>query len=546
MHHADTKGRRLGEGGPSVALADVAVEGLFQPASSRPRPKETTAVPNQSNSDPAFASVGCAAASAHALPRRSAAAPAMVLLGLAAMLAPAVSIAAFMLHARPPVAAVMREELKLDSVRRPTRPVGPAAYGARLRGRVLDAEGAPVAQARVHLFSPHVSEPAASAEVETDFGGEFAFQLAAGEKVVQVRAERVGCGAVESAELDVPPSCAGVVRPDACQRTVVLVLPPRVALTGRISDGRGRPLPRAVARLSGGLPGSDQVAPVDQEGRYAFGCVAPGMRNLTTWAPGFAASTFELDVGSRAIEQDVRLRPAPAVRGVVVDPDGHPVSFARVTACSGKDKEEALSDEAGRFELPPLTMGCSARARHARFALSRPIRIASARAMTVQLEPGGAIDGVVTNGRGRRIGSFSVTLTSFDPAPGEVSEEAPVGESRAGLRGAFHWSNLVPGAYNLEVQAEGMTPWSSTIHVTSGKVARGVHAVLGQEGEATVVDPAVENAEPEGDTAVDESNGESDQSSGASGDAAEENGEAAEGEGDSAPAEGADTIETKE
>src|SRR5262249_7544924 len=159
-----------------------------------------------------------------------------------------------------------------------------------------------------------------------------------------------------------------------------------------------------------------------------------GAHRLTVWARGLASATSEVRMGTRDMEQGMRLQPAPPIRGIVVDGDGRAVTLAHVVACAGKEQEEALSDESGRFELPPLpagcaasgarplTAGCSIGAYHPRFAASTRVRARAAVEARIELEPGGAIEGVATDARGRRIASFSVTLTSFDPAPGELAD----------------------------------------------------------------------------------------------------------------------------
>src|SRR5207253_826048 len=126
----------------------------------------------------------------------------------------------------------------------------------------------------------------------------------------------------------------------------------------------------------------------------------------------------------------------PALRGTVVDARGHAIALARVSACEGDDEEQTISDALGGFELPALTAGCSIRAHHPRFAGSRAMPVPAAGDMTLRLEAGGAIAGIATDARGRPIASFTVALTSFEPAEGEP-DESRAGERHEELRGAF-------------------------------------------------------------------------------------------------------------
>jgi hypothetical protein len=326
----------------------------------------------------------------------SSAASTMALLSASAMLLPAVSLAAFLLHAPKATLRVPPTLLAAREI--------PSAARPRLQGRLLDAEGLPVAGAAVRVFS---GEPASAlATTETDAQGTFAF--AVGAQAFTVRAEASAGRTVESAILD--PSI----------HSFVLVLP---------------------------FP----------------------------------------------VERHVELRRLPPVHGVVVDPGGRPVRLAQVTACDEPDDEHALSDEQGRFELPSSTIGCFLRAQHPRFAASIAVPIVP-RALKVKLQQGGAFDGLATDGRGRPIGSFSVSITSFEPDTGE-STEVRIGETFDELRGAFHVDALPPGSYGIAVASDHRPAWTATVHVSSGKVTRGLHAVLG-EVDTGSADPSAGSGEP--------------------------------------------------
>jgi hypothetical protein len=411
----------------------------------------------------------------------------MAFLGFAALVLPAVSLAAFLMRAPPATGASpsnARERVPAES------------RAAPVEGRVLDGEATPVAGARVLLLPTRASDPAAM--MTTDEGGRFAFDLGTIDKF-KIRANAREGGFVESVELDA-----------SARGSVILVLPAMITVAGRVIDERGAPVPHARAKLTGGAPGSDQIVAVDGEGRYAFSPIGPGTRRLIAWSRGFSATSVDLPVDSRPITRDLKLHSAPAVSGTVTDSEGRAVALAHVIACADEDEEQALSDSIGHFELPPLVVGCLVRAHHPSFAASRPVLIVHGRGLTIPLEPGGSIEGMATDHRGRPIGSFSVSITSYDPAEGELSE-GRVGESRDELRGAFRFDALAPGTYGIALSADTREPWSTTVRVTSGKVARGLHAVLGnskatEEETSTVAGSSTSEPEPEpeGDTTMKE------------------------------------------
>lgn len=398
------------------------------------------------------------------------AATAVGLVGLVAMAMPALSAVDFLF--RVPERAAGRIELARAPLADERRPVA-------LRGRVLDARGDPVPGARIEVMS---NLSARATAIESDPRGEFVIEPGASPAAgIKIRAEGACHEHAESVELDA-----------ASAHDVVLVLPPMGAVAGRVTDARGAAVARAVAKLAGGPGESAAIAVASDDGEYAFRCIPAGPKRLTVWARAYATSTELLRVDGGDVSRDVRLSPAHAIRGTVVDPEGHPIALARVSACAGDDQEQAFSDAFGHFELPALTAGCSVRAHHPRFAGSRAVPIPLAADIKVPLEPGGAIEGVATDARGRPIASFTFALTSFEPVEGEP-EESRAGESHDELRGTFRIDELVPGNYGIELRADGMTPWTSTVHVGAGKVSRGLHAVLVPDSAPD--EPGVESVE---------------------------------------------------
>jgi hypothetical protein len=358
-----------------------------------------------------------------------------------------------------------------------------AAPGARIAvaGRILDAEGSPVAGSAVRVRSE--SRPSWDWVTTSGSDGSFRVEGVAAGKV-QVAAQDVEAGYVESAPMDANEA-----------RQVVLVLDRTVEIAGVVLDERGAPIPRATVKCTGKSGAPDRVVIADEDGRFTMRRAARSIDRVTVWARGFEATTIAAGAASDATQRSVRLRAGRPLRGRVVSPTGEVVAGARVSACAGHEAEVATSDGAGAFEFPATVIGCTIAAYHPRFAGARPTRIGDGREVVVRLGSGGAIEGMAVDEHGKSIGLFSVTIASF-----EAGEEAPGTPTRAGetaehLRGSFRLDDLAPGTYVLRFSAEGKVDTDSNpIEVARGKVVRGEQIVL---ASAEVEDSASGGDEPE-------------------------------------------------
>lgn len=254
------------------------------------------------------------------------------------------------------------------------------------RGRVVDAQGLPVAGAEVRLapsplpgqHSPAAkrAEPAVEEDpfaARTDARGHFA--------IAQVPAAQVN---LTARKRNHAPSLVRGIRilpgPGAADLGTV-VLRPGARIAGRVIDRKGRPVPSAgvhvvesldpldgrSARLEGQKP--DAVSGAD--GQFALQDLASGLPlNLLVRAPG------HLPAGLRNVRPPnskplmVLLEAAAQLRGQVVSAEGEPVAGASVdfiweaTVPDRPDRKtgppierSATSDRDGRFELRDLPTG---------------------------------------------------------------------------------------------------------------------------------------------------------------------------------------------
>jgi erythromycin esterase len=189
----------------------------------------------------------------------------------------------------------------------------PAALGHVLSGRVLRADGSPVAGARVGL-SPRepawdLREDAPQALVET--GADGTFQVEALESL----AHGVGVLTPEGTVTFGPPATP---QEDVLASPLELRLPSAPAtLEGTVRDEAGQPLPQVEVRLARvGMPYDDLAyLPRSSDGRYRVQ-VAPGEYIVVARAPGYlpVMKPLKLEAGGLTADLHLERRPDEAQR----------------------------------------------------------------------------------------------------------------------------------------------------------------------------------------------------------------------------------------
>lgn len=235
-----------------------------------------------------------------------------------------------------------------------------------LAGHVIDDEGAPLADAHVHLEAN--SSPADvldAVDVVADTHGRFrAKGLCAGDWALTAAAATT-LPMLEPRVVTLPPG--GSVE------DIEVVLPRGGTIHGLLLDSDRSPIPRtliyaqtqskeavaavaAVGLLPGAKPGPGSMllssAFTDEDGRFTLAGLAPGHWELT----GGDAADGEVDLALRASVEITLARPGPArVRGRVTE-GGRPVPGAQVELGFGPDigspwmtLASATADEGGNF-----------------------------------------------------------------------------------------------------------------------------------------------------------------------------------------------------
>lgn len=227
---------------------------------------------------------------------------------------------------------------------------------ATVRGRVVDAGGTVVADARIWM----------STGVDLSHGHEVARSDAAGEFVVPILARhRIGarkagyspshCFAVDVAE---PGSLTLELRLEHRGGSVAGVVRDRngaVIPWAKVLFGEEHRSPSPIADRGEFLPRGVEVA-TDAHGAFAVDGVPAGICEVRAWAPGHAPfqGSIEVPAAGRA-ETSITLAPGAVVSGTVRDPKGAPVpgavlrwgnayGFASRTAVTGATGEYALDD----------------------------------------------------------------------------------------------------------------------------------------------------------------------------------------------------------
>ncbi|HEX6272297.1 MAG TPA: carboxypeptidase-like regulatory domain-containing protein [Polyangiaceae bacterium] len=302
-------------------------------------------------------------------------------------------------------------------------------------------------------------------------------------------------GADVSAQRRMPPGARAAARPSKAfmSEEVKAVPPPNssgaraFSISGRVVDAHGAPIADAEVWVEdmGSDDGRSVWLGTDADGRFGSPRIPSGLHTVTATARGFVARAVAVEVTADLADLTVVLALAPSPRVLVVDPEGRPVPGAVVVACSETSEVTLHSMADGTATFGPGAIGCAARAHHARFSHSAPVRLGGQRVTTLRLELGGAIEGVVTDPGGSALFDGEISVSSFEPGENEQPLNGSSPELTLPLGREFRFSGLAPGVYALSVvrrlRIAGCSARellaSTSFEVAGGRVVRGVHVV---------------------------------------------------------------------
>lgn len=351
---------------------------------------------------------------------------------------------------------------------------GVPAGKALIEGRIVDAEGEPVAGARVAVWS--AAGRAKLRDGQTERHGGFSFHVDPG-RVVLV-AEHDEKGAIASAELGL--TAGGTVR------GLVLALGAVRVVRGTVMTEASAPIGGARLQLEG-PPWFERSTTSGADGVFVIPRV-PRMAQATLRASADGHAMASAPLASQGGEADevftFRLKKEDDIDGVVLAPDGSPVQAA-VQACDGKQAGQKLvSGLDGKFKLSREFLRCPVLAYHDAYAPSDET-LPENGAVRLRLKEGGAIAGFVVDESNNAVRSFYVGIESFMPAFGDREFSVRSGAARPfeDAAGTFLLEKLAPGSYVLSVGAEGRSAVRSpTIEVRAGLPTRNIKIVLARGG----------------------------------------------------------------
>ena len=254
--------------------------------------------------------------------------------------------------------------VKAGDRKRITFKLDPVTDDHLIIGKVIDGNGAPVPDVAVALFASGswgMSDP-----VRTGANG--SFRIAQNDDLK---------GGFAIATNGVDSVSERVLAKPGVEMTLVLEKSGFVKVKGTVHDEAGKPIRKAVVRLSHNTLSSgfrpervfgtilQQPTQTDESGKFSFDAVWAGFQdyNMKASADGFGdawAESLSFSAGTTG-EVNLTLKSAgESLRGTVVDADGTPVSGAWVN-CSGNGQpggiRQVVTDDKGQFVLEPLSKG---------------------------------------------------------------------------------------------------------------------------------------------------------------------------------------------
>lgn len=218
----------------------------------------------------------------------------------------------------------------------------PASYTLRLdrpvriAGRVIDAEGNPVAGAKMGWN--HQDDPAADTrpqshefgwiEVETDTDGRWEVNRIAPDMIRRLY------GSPGHPEHVAPPLLMVSEHRDAERQlregTYVFQMGRALTLTGTVVDPNDRPVSGALVRVGGVGEGNRREETSSADGTFVIAGCRPGKNLVTAEAEGFTAATVEVDAGPNTGPVRLKLQRGRLLRLRLVDRNGQPIPDANV------------------------------------------------------------------------------------------------------------------------------------------------------------------------------------------------------------------------
>lgn len=330
---------------------------------------------------------------------------------------------------------------------------------ARIEGRVVDAEGAPIEGVDItHVTAQWertltTDDTAPAGEARTQADGAFAIRVPPG--TVELTASIAGRPHAVAVVRD--------VRPDASIVGVEIVLGEGTTIDGKVHDPDGAPVAGALV-VAIEPYGARRETRTDEKGRFVLEALPRGATLVEASARGFAPSLpARVMIGTVKPPRTVLVLRAPqTIAGSVVASDGTPIAGATITATDPRSElpaASATSGADGAFALDEVGTGPYDVAAEAEgFAPGRSTGVAGgATELRLELQASGGISGTVTSG-GSPLVDFTVRIGGYTPRGGSRIFGGQKLTRFASVDGVYQMDELEPGSYDLTISAPGYAP----------------------------------------------------------------------------------------
>lgn len=275
-----------------------------------------------------------------------------------------------------------------------------------------------------------------------------------------------------------------------------VLLPAAARISGRVTDGAGRPVVGAALRLTPDVRGFAMSLGAtdhwtDDRGAFEFSDVAPGRWTLWAFASsfqGYRRDGVEVEPATEIRDLEVVLAEGAELSGRVFAPDGSPAVGALVDLRPGSS---VFTDGDGRYSFTGLTPGIvQVVAEHDDYPqVTQEVRIETGKTTRdLRFSGGVQVSGVVLGPGSEPVSEAQVVLI-------RDSYGATVPSTRSLGDGSFSLTGVPPGRYRARVSKEGYAvSWSREttevgeedvtgleLRLSAGGVLRGQLRGLGRE-----------------------------------------------------------------
>jgi protocatechuate 3,4-dioxygenase beta subunit len=327
-----------------------------------------------------------------------------------------------------------------------------------IRGRVVDAEGKPVARARVHMTVARqaFADGVIHAPARTAPDGRYAFPaLELGDEPVVVSVSAPLHSTIRS-----KPFTLGTA-----DREVNITIPKLEAVTVRVTDRAGKPVVARVAFVpSADLTGPEmlemfaQRAPRTNDAGELALQLAPDAYEFFVVATGFQTGAVTKRIAT-AGNVDVRLERAAIIRGRVHRNDrGVPNVYVNVMTSRGRRPHATATDEDGRFEIDGLAPGPYRITLHqSETMVDRTMDVEAPADLDIALPATGTLTArVLDAATGRPVREFVYSVEPLSPEPRTRGGQG-LHRGEQSENGTFTVSVPV-GTYRVSAGAQGYMP----------------------------------------------------------------------------------------